>query len=342
MPTKMKFAELDYVEPGTPGSQSVAILEKPYSMKVVSARIPEPDDDELRIKIKYVGICGSDLESYRGIRKPEFISFPARLGHEVAGTIDKLGKNVKGLKIGQKVTCRYVWGAYAEYIVCKPFNVQVMPDEFDMLDISLIEILPGVIHAAELSKCDSGRTVLITGQGVSGLMLTQVMSLYSPKALVVTDLKDRNLEFSKRYGATHCYKIPTPDTPTMDVVGKDFSDGFDIVIPCLLEGASVIDALSCTRTGGKIVMYGGIGTCKEPFDFFKVHRQRVEILSTEPKRDIDMYRFFKEGISLVKDGILKTSEYIDKIYPLSQIQEAFEERDNKQNDSIHIVIDVEK
>lgn len=342
MPTKMKFAALDYVDEGAVNSQHVAILEKPYSMKVVSALIPEPDDDEVRIKIKYVGICGSDLESYRGIRKPEFISFPARLGHEVAGYIDKLGKNVKGLKIGQKVTCRYVWGAYAEYIVCKPFNVQVVPDEFDMLDISLIEILPGVIHAAELSQCDSGRTVLITGQGVSGLMLTQIMALYSPKALVVTDLKDRNLEFARRYGATHTYKVPTADTPTKDVVGKDFPDGFDIVIPCLLEGASVYDALECTRTGGKIVMYGGIGTCSIPFDFFKMHRQRAEILSTEPKRDIDMYRFFKEGISLVKDGIIKTSEYIDKIYPLSEIQAAFEDRDNKANDSIHIVIDVTK
>ena len=342
MPTKMKFADLEYVADGAAGSQRVAILEKPYSMKVVNAAIPEPSDDELRIKIKYVGICGSDLEAYRGQRKPEFISFPARLGHEVGGVIDKLGKNIKGLHVGQKVTCRYVWGAYAEYIVCRPFNVQVIPDDFDLLDVSLIEILPGVIHAAELSKCDSGRTVLITGQGVSGLMLTQIMSLYSPKALVVTDLKDRNLEFAKRYGATHTYKIPASDTPTMDIVGKDFPEGFDIVIPSLLEGASVQDAVHCTRTGGKVVMYGGIGTCNEPFDFFKVHRQRVEILSTEPKRDIDMYRFFKEGISLVKDGLIKTWEYIDKIYPLSQIQEAFEERDDKTKDSIHIVIDVEK
>ena len=342
MPTKMKFAQMEYVEENSADSQRVAILEKPYSMKLARAKIPEPGDDELRIKVKYVGICGSDLEAYRGLRKPEFISFPARLGHEVGGVIEKLGKNIKGLKVGQKVTCRYVWGAYAEYIVCKPFNVQVIPDEFDLLDISLIEILPGVIHAAELSKCDSGRTVLITGQGVSGLMLTQVMSLYSPMVLAVTDLKDRNLEFARRYGATHTYKVSSPDTPTIDVVKEDFPDGFDIVIPCLLEGASIQDALACTRTGGKIVMYGGIGTCKEPFDFFKVHRQRVEILSTEPKRDIDMYRYFKEGISLVRDGIIKTWEYIDKIYPLSRIQEAFEERDDKNKDSIHIVIDVEK
>lgn len=341
MPTKMKFAEFQYVEKDSPNSQRVAILEKPYSLKIAYATIPEPTEDEVRIRIKYVGICGSDLEAYRGIRKPEFISFPARLGHEVAGVIEKVGSRVKGLKVGQKVTCRYVWGAYAEYIVCKPFNIQVMPDEFDLIDISLIEILPGVIHAAELSQIDSGKTVLITGQGVSGLMLTQIIALYSPKRLVVTDLKDRNLEFAKRYGATDVYKIPTPNTPTFSVLENDFPDGFDVVIPCLLEGSAVKDALDCVGTAGKIVIYGGIGSCKEEFDFFKVHRQRTEILSTEPKRDIDMYRFFKEGISLVKDGLIKTSEYIDMIYPLSDIQKAFEERDNKANNTIHIVIDID-
>ena len=342
MPTKMAFAKFKYVEKGSANSQLVAILEKPYKMSLAYADIPEPDDDQVRVKIKYVGICGSDLEAYRGTRKPEFISMPARLGHEVAGVIDKLGKNVHGLHVGQKVACRYVWGAYAQYIVCKPFNIQTMPDDFDMLGISLIEILPGVIHAAELSQCDSGRTVLITGQGVSGLMLTQIMSLYSPKRLVVTDLKDRNLALAKKYGATDTYTIPTSDTPTWDVVGKDFPDGFDIVIPCLLEGEAVKDAMSCVRTGGKIVMYGGIGVCRDEFDFFTMHRKRAEILSTEPKRDIDMYRFFKEGISLVKDGLVHTEEYIDKIYPLTEIQKAFDDRNNKANDTIHIVIDVEK
>lgn len=343
MPTKMKFADLEYTTDfSAPGTQRVAIMEEPFKMKMVCAKIPEPNDDEIRIKIKYVGICGSDLEAFRGNRKPEFMSFPSRLGHEVAGTIDKIGANIRGLHLGQKVTCRYVWGAFAEYIVCRPFNVQTLPDDFDMLDISLIEILPGVIHAAELSACDSGRTVLITGQGVSGLMLTQVLSLYSPRELVVTDLKERNLALAEKYGATKTYRIPSEDTPTMDILGKDYPDGFDIVIPCLLEGASVIDAVNCVRTGGKVVLYGGIGTCRKEFDFFKLHRKRAEILSTEPKRDIDMYRFFKEGINMVTDGLIQTGEYIDRIFPLSQIQEAFDTRNDKSNQYIHIIVDVEK
>ena len=73
----------------------------------------QPGPREVRIKVKYNGICGSDLEAYRGSRKPEFMSCPMRLGHEVSGIIDVVGSSVVGLVPGQKVATRYVWGALA-------------------------------------------------------------------------------------------------------------------------------------------------------------------------------------------------------------------------------------
>jgi len=289
-----------------------------------------------------VGICGSDLEAYRGTRQPEFMTTPTRLGHEVAGVIDQVGRHVNGLKAGDQVTCRYVWGAFAEYIVCTPFNVKVLPPAFPLLETSLIEILPGVIHAAELGQVDQNKNVLITGQGVSGLVLTQVLSLYSPKSLVVTDLRERNLELARTYGATHTYRIEDEGTSTRSVVGGDFPDGFEVVIPCLLEGDGMVDALDCLATCGKIVMYGCIGTCHQPFDFFKLHRKRGEILSTEPKRDLDMRRYFQQGVDWVLDGLLNTSEMITHTFPLEAIQEAFELRNDQGNDAIHVLVDCEK
>lgn len=76
-------------------------------------RRSQPGPREVRIKVKYNGICGSDLEAYRGSRKPEFMSCPMRLGHEVSGVIDVVGSSVVGLVPGQKVATRYVWGALA-------------------------------------------------------------------------------------------------------------------------------------------------------------------------------------------------------------------------------------
>ena len=339
MATKMKLADLKLVDNGHPNAQKVAVLNKPYDISIAYAEIPQPNDDEIRVKIKYVGICGSDVETYRGTRRPEHLSMPTRLGHEVGGIVDKIGSNVIGVRVGDKVTCRYVWGAYAEYIVCTPFNVKVMPEWFSLKEISLIEILPGVIHAMELSAISANKNVLITGQGVSGLVLTQVAKLYSPKNLIVTDLHDKNLKLAKKYGATHTYKIPDKDTPTMEILGKDFPEGFDVVIPCLLEGDGMIDAIECASFGGRIVMYGCIGVCKAPIDFYKVHNKRLDIFSTEPKRDIDMRRFFQEGVQLVKDGLVNTTEMITHIFDLPQIREAFALRDDKSNeDAIHILI----
>ena len=222
MATRMRPAGLDLVDEGAPDSQRVAVLEAPYRVTTARARIPEPGDDEVRVKVRWVGVCGSDVEVYRGTRRPEWLSLPARLGHEVAGVIDKLGSNVRGLAVGDQVICRYIWGGFAEYVVCRPFNVKKLPPGFPLKEASLIEILPGILHAAELATIDPGTDVLIMGQGVSGLTLTQVLSLYSPRSLAVTDLKERNLELARRYGATHVYKLPTPQTPTMEVAGEDF------------------------------------------------------------------------------------------------------------------------
>ena len=87
---------------------------------------------------------------------------------------------------------------------------------------------------------------------------------------------------------------------------------------------------------------GCIGPCKN-FDFFKLHRKRGEILSTEPRRDIDMRRWFQEGVQMAVDGTVNTSEMITHVYPLEKVQEAFDLRNNKDAacEAIHILIDCE-
>jgi threonine dehydrogenase-like Zn-dependent dehydrogenase len=337
----MTQAGLQLVDSTHPRAQKVAILDRPGHLTLAFAEIPEPADGEIRIRVKWVGICGSDVEAYRGTRRPEFLSIPARLGHEVAGVIDKIGPNVEGLLPGDPVTCRYVWGALAEYIVCRPFNVKVVPREFPLSDASLIEILPGVLHAVELASINQKITVLIMGQGVSGLVLTQVVRLFSPRALAVTDLHEHKLALARKYGATHTYKVPGPEVSNSDAIRQDFPAGFDVVIPCLLEGDGMVDAIDCAAFAGRIVMYGCIGVCNKPIDFLKVHRKRLDILSTEPKRDIDMRRFFEEGVQMVREGLVNTSEIVTHKIPLSRIEEAFFLRDDPHGAAIHVLVDCE-
>lgn len=341
MLTKMSMASVDYVESPGQGAQKVAVLAAACRMEIRYAAIPEPGEGEVRVKIKYVGICGSDLEAYRGTRAPEFISTPSRLGHEVAGVIDRIGSGVVGLKPGDIVSCRYVWGAFAEYIVCKPFQVKVMPPSIPLKEASLTEILPSVMHALSLAAINLEKNVLIMGQGVSGLVLTQAAALQSPRSLVVTDLFDRNLALAKKYGASHAFRLQSRNSRSMDILCESFSQGFDVVIPCLLEGNGIVDAIDCCATGAKLVLYGCIGICNKPIDFFKVHRKRIDILSTEPKRDADNRRYYDEGVRLVAEGLINTAEIVDAIVPLSEIDRGFRLRNAETEDIIHVLIDCE-
>jgi L-iditol 2-dehydrogenase len=104
----------------------------------------------------------------------------------------------------------------------------------------------------------------------------------------------------------------------------------------------MVDAVDACTTGARIVMYGCIGVCRMPFDFFKVHRKRLEIYSTEPRRDIDMRRYFEEGIRMVQDGLVNTHEIVTDIVPLSQIDRAFRLRDAQGTPTIHVLVDCEK
>ncbi|MBU8907687.1 zinc-dependent alcohol dehydrogenase [Desertibacillus haloalkaliphilus] len=341
MVRKMTVPPMELVDKKGPNTQQCAVMDDVGEISLKYARIPTPQPDEVRVKVKWVGICGSDVEVFRGAREPEFISYPTRLGHEVAGVIDQVGENVIGLQEGDHVTLRYVWGAFAEYVCCSPFAVKKLPKSFPLIEGSLIEVLPPLIHTAELGEISPNKNVLIMGQGVSGLAMTQVINLFSPRNLVVTDLFEEKLELAKKYGATHTYQMPSADAKTKDVIGDDFPDGFDVVIPCLLEGSGMVDAIDAAAQNGRIVMYGCIGTCHEPVDFFKVHKKRLDILSTEPKRDIDNRRLFDEGLRLVTDGLVNTKETITHILPLEKIDEAFKLRNEHKGDTIHVMIDCE-
>ncbi|MBD2845948.1 alcohol dehydrogenase catalytic domain-containing protein [Paenibacillus sp. IB182496] len=342
MVTKMTVPPMELVDEDGPDTQLCAVLPAVGRIELARARIPEPREGEVRVRIKWVGICGSDVEVYRGARSPEFISYPTRLGHEVAGIVDKVGEGVIGIRAGDQVALRYVWGAFAEYVCCAPFSLKTLPKSLPLIEGSLIEVLPGILHAAELAELAPHKDVLITGQGVSGLVMTQVIRLFSPRRLVVTDLYDEKLALARKYGATHTYRLPHAGARTMDTVGADFPDGFDVVIPCLLEGAGMVDAIDAAAQNGRIVMYGCIGTCNEPVDFFKVHKKRLDILSTEPKRDIDNRRFFEEGLRLVMDGLVNTKEMITHIVPLREVKRAFELRNAHDGGTIHVMVDCEE
>ena len=180
------------------------VLEAPQKLSLVSLPEPQIGDDDVLVGIKSVGLCGSDVEIYQGHRPPVQTEGPARLGHEAAGVVEEVGRHVRGLRPGDPVVVRGVWGCFAERVAASTrpatqcvsaafHQVVKLPPDIPIEDASILEVVPKTLKAVARAGISPASDVLIKGQGVSGLLLTQAARLYSPNMLVVADLFDETV-----------------------------------------------------------------------------------------------------------------------------------------------------
>lgn len=182
-----------------------AVLKAPGDLRVEDISEPKPGMDEIKIKIAYCGLCGTDPESVAG-RFPPFVK-PYVLGHESAGTIVEVGSNVSGYKVGQKVACNFrsycgycyycrnkmeqycenalrSSGGMAEYGVFHKNMVYTLPDNVSLEMGALVEPISIALHGIERANVYPGCSVMVSGAGPIGLLLLQ-MAVHSGAAKVL-------------------------------------------------------------------------------------------------------------------------------------------------------------
>jgi 2-desacetyl-2-hydroxyethyl bacteriochlorophyllide A dehydrogenase len=313
------------------------VLSAPRQLQAVDIPLPEPGPNQVRVKIAYVGICGSDLEAYLGRRKPEWLGDPPMLGHEASGIIDQVGEHVSGLKVGDRVVAAQ-WGSFAESVVCRPESVLKLPPEIPLTDASLLEALPGMMMAATKCGITRAHDVAIVGQGLSGLLLTRVVALHGCRRLIAIDLFDEKLDIARELGATHTINASKENVQKR--IEEIAPDGVDFTIMATLDGNDVPPAVEWSRFGGKIVLYGSIGPC-DGIDFFRVHCKALSILkeSTELSGVLERRRLWREALQLVADGLLNVERLRTHIFPLEELPAAMELRATPRPDVIHVLIE---
>ena len=171
-----------------------AVVEKPNKLVIKQVPVPEIADDEVLIKVKYTGICGTDWSIYTG--KYSADKLPLIAGHEFSGTVAQVGKKARGLKEGDRVTadinmscgtcfycrqgqklmCRdfhqlgiHVDGTYAEYVKAPFDQVHMLPDNLDFLAGAFVEPVSCVIHSSKAAKVTHGSSVAVIGSGLGVL-----------------------------------------------------------------------------------------------------------------------------------------------------------------------------
>lgn len=314
------------------------ILESPRKLRLIDVAVPEPGKNDVLVKIKWAGICGSDVEIYKNIREPELSDGLPTLGHEACGTIEKVGQGVGGLKRGDRVALKYVWGCFSEYVRATVANVKPLPETIPFIQGAVVEVLPGILNAVERSNISGETDVLIVGQGVSGLLLTQVARLYEPRRLITADLFDEKLELSRQFGSTHTVNVSKGDL--IEKVKRITPEGPDVIILAYLSGNGIDEAMDLLRDRGRIILYGCLSPTSKSLNFFRLHVKRGDILTTVCKTYREVREKFDLAVRYLQEGLLNPEPLITHRFPLLQLDEAFKLKEKPRGDVIHVMVEV--
>jgi L-iditol 2-dehydrogenase len=250
---------------------------------------PEYKSNEVLVRVKACGICGSDvhgMDGSTGRRIPPLI-----MGHEAAGTIAEVGSEVRNFSVGDRVTFDSTefelndWytlrgkynlsdnrkvlgvspkeyrrnGAFAEYVVVPEHILYKIPENVSFAQAAMVEPVAVATHAIQLTPIGMRDTVLVVGSGMIGLFLIQVLTLSNTGKIIAVDLDDQKLEMARRFGADHCFN-PERDEVGESILALTNGRGADVAFEAVGISATVNFAINHVRKGGAVTLVGNLAS----------------------------------------------------------------------------------
>lgn len=337
------------------------VLEEPKKLVLNQLEIPEPGENEVLIRVKAVGLCGSDIHYYEHGKIGDFIvEKPIILGHEASGEIVKVGKNVVHLQKGQRVTiepgatcgkcehcqngrynlCEEVEflatppydGAFCEYVVMRSDLVFPIPDQMSYETAALIEPFSVGLHAVSRGNLQEGETVLILGMGPIGLMTAAAAKLHGAGTVIGVDLEDSRLEKAKEMGATHVINVRTDsvDDKIMEYTNRR---GVDVAIETAGSPAALKSMISAVRRGGIAVIVGMSPEDESPLNIAQIINKEIDV-----KGVFRYHHTYPRAIELLASGKVNIERMITDSYELEQAEEAFEKSIHDKRNTLKMMI----
>ena len=322
---------------------------------------PRIGPGEILVKVWASGICGSDVMEWYRIKRA-----PLVLGHEIAGDIVEVGKEVKRYKVGQRVfvshhvscgeciyckrghestcdtlrTTNFHPGGFAEFIRVPEVNVKsgvyVLPKEITYDDGAFIEPLACVVRGFRLGGFQKGQTVLVLGSGIAGLLNIKLAKALGAAKIVATDISGYRLDAARRFGADVALK-GTDDVPKL-VREANGGRAADFVIVCAGATQAIDQALKTIDRGGSVLLFAppkpGV---QVPVPFGDLWKDEISITMTYAgsPRDIN------EAIELLRTKKVVVSDMITHRFGLADTGKGFE-LVAKAAESIKVIIEPQR
>lgn len=329
---------------------SEAILVTPKHFEIQECPMPEPKDNEILMKVEYVGMCGSDIHGFEfgPFIPPKDPNQKIGLGHEVAGEVVKVGAKVTKFKPGDKVliepgvpddSCEYCRegrynicpavdfmatqpnykGALCQYMTHPEEWTYHVPEGMTTMEAALVEPAAVGMHAAILGEARLGKSIVILGAETIGLMVLQACLSLGATDITVVDVMQKRLDLALKLGAKRV--INGKEQNTVEVLRSEelYGDhGVELVFECAGAVFTAQQAVEIVSRGGKIMMVGTQSN-PVPINFLKINRE-VTIQTS--------FRYcnnYPQTIEAIATGKFNVKDMVTHVYDYKDVQKAFEE-----------------
>lgn len=340
----------------------VAVMNGVGKMGFVEREIPQPADNEVLVKLEYVGICGSDMHYYETERIGDYVVEPPFvLGHEPGGVVVEVGKNVTHLKVGDRVAlepgktcghCEYcregkynlcpdvvffatppVDGVFQEYVAHEAALCFKLPENVDTLEGALIEPLAVGFHAANQGGAHAGQTAVVFGAGCIGLVSMMALKAEGVSRVYVVDIMQKRLDKAMELGATGV--INSMNTDVQEEIGRlTEGKGVDLVIETAGMEVTTRQAIHVTKKGATIVLVGYSKTGEMTLPLSLALDKELTFKTVFRYRHI-----YPMAIEAVASGKVNLKGIVSNIFNFDDIQAAM---DKSVSDKANIVKSVVK
>jgi L-iditol 2-dehydrogenase len=329
--------------------KAVAKTKREPGIEVVEIDQDGVEDDLILLKMKSASICGSDLGFYDfTLAYQKFAKVPVVMGHEFAGEIAQLGRNVSGFSEGDRVVsesviycgaCKFCRagmtnicqnftvfgmhrnGGFAEYVTMNPKFLHKLPDEVSFLEGGIVEPLSVVVNALDdVSEVNLANTAAIIGPGPLGLFSAEVLRSKGASDIVVIGIGIDSFRLGiagKKLG----YKTLNSEeqNPQEEIVRMTGGYGCDIVVVATGAPPALRSAISLVSKGGQIVILG-IFPEDVPIPASDLVRRQVSFKGSYASS----WKHYEQAISLLKQKKVRAEDIVSHRFPLDQATEAFQ------------------
>jgi L-iditol 2-dehydrogenase len=310
-------------------------------LRLQDEALPAPGNNEVLIRVKAVGICGSDLHWYTesGIGDAR-LSRPLVLGHEFAGVIES------GVNKGQRVAvdpalpcehCEYCVqghpnlcpevrfaghdktdGSLREYLSWPERYVFAIPDSISFIEGGMLEPLGVAIHAVDLAHLHPGMSIGIFGCGPIGLMILQLVKRSGATKIIATDRLAHRVEAAWEYGADVAFQADggSENPLVWEAASKR---GVDVAFEVAGENPAIETAVIAAKPGGKVMLVGIPGEDNTSFTASTARRKGLTVKFVRRMKHV-----YPRAIQLVAQKQVDVASLVTKTFPLEQYQQAFE------------------